>query len=132
MLITDDRFYMKKIFLISILPAIVFLNGCNNGTASSPEDFTVTRLRSTGEVSPNPVNLSHCLLPGSKETLESFRHVSKGRLYYMDYDIDFPYEELIAREKEERIAPVPAPASSATMRRASCSSDGIWIRGAEI
>lgn len=101
---------MKK-SLLSILAAAVFgLVSCSNsGMADNPENFTVTRLRSLGEPSPNPVNLSHCLLPGSKETLESFRHVSKGRLYYMDYDIDFPYEELIAREKEERIAPDDYP-----------------------
>ena len=101
---------MKK-SLLAILAAAVFgLVSCSNsGTADNPENFTVTRLRSVGEPSPNPVNLSHCLLPGSKETLESFRHVSKGRLYYMDYDIDFPYEELIAREKEERIAPDDYP-----------------------
>ncbi len=100
---------MKKWLLISLLPAMFCMNSCKNSTANSPEDFTVTRLRSVGEASPNPFNLAHCLLPGSKETLESFRHVSKGRLYYMDYDIDFPFEDFIAGEENERLAPDDYP-----------------------
>ena len=97
----------KTISLLIVSSALVFgLVSCGNSCpANTTEDFKIIRLRSVGEPSPNPVNLSHCLLPGSKETLESFRHVSKGRLYYMDYDIDFPFEDLIPEEKDERLAP---------------------------
>ena len=102
---------MKTIASIIVSSALVFgLASCSNsGPANTTEDIKIIRLRSVGEPSPNTVNLSHCLLPGSKETLESFRHVSKGRLYYMDYDIDFPFEDLIPEEKDERLAPNDYP-----------------------
>lgn len=102
----------KTFFTILVIAAVLLLTATscsNNGSANGPEELSVTRLRSVGEPSPNPVNLSHCLLPGSKETLESFKHVSKGRLYYMDYDIDFPFEDMIPVKKEERLVPNDYP-----------------------
>ncbi len=77
-----------------------------SGTGGQKGGFAVRRLRDLGEVSPNPVgNLSNCLLPGSKETIESFRHVSKGRLYYMEYIAQFPFEEMIVRDPKLRYKP---------------------------
>ena len=98
---------MKKILSV-LLAAVAFITaGCQKDNMQDPqkEEFEVRRLRDLGEVSPNPVNLSHCLLSGSKETLESFRHVSKGRLYYMDYVAEFPFEEMIVRNSELRYKP---------------------------
>ena len=99
---------MKNILSFILAAAAVFtIAGCQKTDLPDPRkgEFQVRRLRALGEVSPNPVNYSHCLLPGSKETLESFRHVSKGRLYYMDYDAEFPFEEMIVREPDKRYKP---------------------------
>lgn len=95
---------MKKILsvLLAALAALAVV-GCKNGSANDP--FEVRRLRDCGEASPNPVNFDHCILPGSRETLESFRHVSKGRLYYMDYLAEFPFEEMIVRDPKLRYKP---------------------------
>ena len=121
---------MKTISLIIVSSALVFgLASCgNSGPANTTEDFKIIRLRSVGEHSPNPVNLSHCLLPGSKETLESFRHVSKGRLFYMDYDIDFPFEDLIPEKKEERLAPNDYPT---LMYKFNSALYGDTVKGSE-
>ena len=99
---------MKKTISILLAAAttLTFV-GCQKTVQpdSREGEFEVRRMRDLGEVSPNPVNFDHCILPGAKETLESFRHVSKGRLYYMDYVAEFPFEEMIVREKEDRYKP---------------------------
>ena len=41
-------------------------------------------------------------LDGSMETLKSFRHVSRGRVYYMDYKVQFPWNEFIIKDKNNR------------------------------
>lgn len=67
----------------------------DEGTGSFVIEGTkITELRSYTEKSPNPINAGNCKLDKSKETLESLRHVSKNRLFYMDYLADFPMNEL--------------------------------------
>lgn len=99
---------MKNLLALLAVVATFTIVGCqddNECECKKEADFAVQRMRDLGEVSPNPVNLSHCILSGAKETLESFRHVSKGRLYYMDYVADFPFEEMIVKDSMLRYKP---------------------------
>ncbi|MDO4801255.1 MAG: hypothetical protein Q4A15_03735, partial [Prevotellaceae bacterium] len=100
---------MKKSILMLLATIATFtIVGCqddNECECKKEKDFSIQRMRDLGEVSPNPVNLKHCILPGYEETLKSFRHVSKGRLYYMDYVADFPFEEMIVRDPKLRYKP---------------------------
>ena len=97
----------KTLSILLAASAALIIAGCQKDPIPDPQkgEFEVKRMRDLGEVSPNPVNLSHCILPGAKETLESFRHVSKGRLYYMDYIAEFPFEEMIVRDPKLRYKP---------------------------
>lgn len=85
---------MKKIcFIISIFA--IALAGCRKSDdLNEIEGTVITELRSYTEKSPNPMNVTNYRLAKSKETLESLTHVSKNRLFYMDYLVDFPMEEL--------------------------------------
>ncbi|MBQ0165288.1 MAG: hypothetical protein KBS75_08860, partial [Bacteroidales bacterium] len=99
---------MKNLLALLAVVATFTIVGCqddNECECKKETDFAVQRMRDLGEVSPNPINQIHCILPGAKETLESFRHVSKGRLYYMDYVAEFPFEELIVRDPKLRYKP---------------------------
>lgn len=99
---------MKKLLALLAVVATFTIVGCqddNECECKKEADFAVQRMRDLGEVSPNPVNLKHCILPGFEETLKSFRHVSKGRLYYMDYVADFPFEEMIVKDPMLRYKP---------------------------
>ena len=91
---------MKKLFLALITTAAIAaiaLTGCKNDEPQVPDitDGTkITELRSYTEKSPNPINATNLKLANSEETLKSLRHVSKNRLFYMDYLTDFPMDKL--------------------------------------
>lgn len=73
----------------------IALAGCRKSDDTNVIEGTViTELRSHTEKSPNPMNVNNYKLAKSKETLESLTHVSKNRLFYMDYLADFPMEAL--------------------------------------
>ena len=86
---------MKKTLLL-ILTSLVCLSGCQKEgpVTTTIEGTKITELRSYTEKSPNPINAGNYKLDKSKETLESLTHVSKNRLFYMDYLADFPMEKL--------------------------------------
>lgn len=86
---------MKKRLLLVCLMALILV-GCQKEKPASTiiEGTKITELRSYTEKSPNPIDVSNLKLDKSKETLESLTHVSKNRLFYMDYLADFPMEKL--------------------------------------
>ena len=87
---------MKKLFLALMAIAAIALTGCkeNEPGVNIIEGTTITELRSYTEKSPNPINTTNLKLANSEETLKSLRHVSKNRLFYMDYLVDFPMDKL--------------------------------------
>ncbi|MCQ2313527.1 MAG: hypothetical protein MJZ84_08825, partial [Paludibacteraceae bacterium] len=88
---------MKKLFLALMAVAVTALTGCkeNEPEANTTEGTKITALRSYTEKSPNPIkDVTNLKLDNSEETLKSLRHVSKNRLFYMDYLADFPMDKL--------------------------------------
>lgn len=85
----------KTIFVLMAVSAITFVGCQKEGPVTNTIEGTkITELRSYTEKSPNPINAGNYKLNKSKETLESLTHVSKNRLFYMDYLADFPMEKL--------------------------------------
>lgn len=78
--------------------AAIALTGCKPDepvvAPSTTEGTKITELRSYTEKSPNPIDSDNYKLAKSIETLNSLRHVSKNRLFYMDYLADFPMDQL--------------------------------------
>lgn len=87
---------MRKIILVVMAVSAVTFVGCQKEgpVTNTIEDTKITELRSYTEKSPNPINAGNYKLDKSKETLESLTHVSKNRLFYMDYLADFPMDKL--------------------------------------
>ena len=85
----------KTILVLMAVSAITFVGCEKEGPVTNTIEGTkITALRSFTEKSPNPIDAGNCKLEKSKETLESLTHVSKNRLFYMDYLADFPMEKL--------------------------------------
>ncbi len=81
--------------------ATITMVGCKEKNDPQHEGATVidgtkiTALRSYTEKSPNPIkDTTNFKLDKSTETLRSLRHVSKNRLFYMDYLADFPMDQM--------------------------------------
>ena len=91
---------MKRLFLALMAVAAIALTGCKDridepSSPSQTDGTKITALRSYTEKSPNPIgDVNNLKLAKSEETLKSLRHVSKKRLFYMDYLADFPMDQL--------------------------------------
>lgn len=95
-----------KISIFGILAAMALLWGCDK----PEEDYNfqnwgmnVIDVTSNGVKSRNPIDYSRCKLSGSRETLESLRHVSRGRVHFMDWQLQIPWEQFV-KEGADRYA----------------------------
>ncbi len=101
---------MKKTLSILLsVAAILTTTGCQKQTPVNPlygGPLNVIRVMENGKELDNPYfgEGFPYNLPKSKETLESFRHVSRGRVYYMDYQVQFPWETIMGKLEGERFA----------------------------
>lgn len=104
---------MKKLFLALMAVAAIALTGCKDKTEPQPEPqpeptpwgkYKPLDVRKNGKVfrEITQAEIDNCKLPGSEATLKSLRHVSRGRVYYMDYDVQIPWENFIQSDKEKR------------------------------
>lgn len=97
---------MRKLFGVLIAVVAITLNGCEkseNKSISEPSHwskYTPLDVRANGKVfrEISAEDIANCKLPGSDVTLRSLRHVSRGRVYYMDYEVQIPWEKFIRRE----------------------------------
>lgn len=88
-------FHFKHIG-IACVSALLVLTSCNKDKGeSSILPVPVQSLFSLGSPVTNPTNAQWCLPEESETTLQSFRHVSKGRLYYMDQYVNIDYPQLL-------------------------------------
>ena len=98
---------MKTISFALLAIATVTFYGCQKTTPEKPiedESLNIINVMENGKKLDNP-NFGKGFpynLPNSKETLESFRHVSRGRVYYMDYQVQFPWKEIMSEREEDR------------------------------
>ncbi|MCQ2370181.1 MAG: linear amide C-N hydrolase [Paludibacteraceae bacterium] len=105
---------MKKLLLILTPVIAIMLAGCkDNGGEPGSYSHGINNpmdVRSNGKefVQESQLQLDICKLKNSAQTLKSLRHVSRGHVFYMDYDVQFPWEELINSDKNSRF-PVHFP-----------------------
>ena len=96
---------MKKFSFVLLAIATVTFYGCQKATPKKPiedEPLNIINVMENGKKLDNPNwGAGPYPLANSKETLESFRHVSRGRVYYMYYDVQFPWDKII-RDKGNR------------------------------
>ncbi len=95
---------MKKIFLALMAIAAIALTGCKESkdepTPSPWDKYKPLDVRSNGKEfrEITDAEIANCKLPGSEATLKSLRHISRGRVYYMDYDVQIPWEKFIRKD----------------------------------
>lgn len=88
--------------------AAITLTGCKESTGEpepTPWDkYKPLDVRKNGKVfrEITQAEIDNCKLPGSDTTLRSLRHVSRGRVYYMDYEVQFPWEKFIRKDSTQR------------------------------
>ena len=99
---------MKKNTFALLAIATVSFCGCQKEMPTptpAEEPLNIINVMEKGKELDNPnyggVGVSFNL-DGSMETLKSFRHVSRGRVYYMDYKVQFPWNEFIIKDKNNR------------------------------
>ncbi|MCQ2312959.1 MAG: linear amide C-N hydrolase [Paludibacteraceae bacterium] len=102
---------MKKTYLALMAVAAIALTGCKEST-DEPEPtpwgkYKLIDVRKNGVEFVQDCQLTPEIyaLENSEKTLRSLRYVpqSKGRVYFMDYMVDFPWEKFI-RDKDHRFA----------------------------
>ena len=98
---------MNRILSISLAAAATLaIAGCQKDTPVNPpqESLNIIKIMENGKQLDNPYfgDPGQYKLAGSMETLESFRHVSRGRVYYMDYKVQFPWEDFIIQPGQPR------------------------------
>lgn len=101
---------MRKLFLAIMALAAIVLVGCkdkNDDPTPSPSPWGKYKpldIRKNGKVFREITQdeIDNCKLPGSEATLKSLRHVSRGRVYYMDYEVQFPWEKFIRKDPDQR------------------------------
>ena len=104
---------MKKITFALLAIATVSFYGCQKEMPTptpAEEPLNIINIMENGKELDNPYYGDGVpyLLDGSMETLESFRHVSRGRVYYMDYKVQFPWENLIKKDNKFNVNDYPA------------------------
>lgn len=100
---------MKKLFFAIMAIAAITLVGCKDNDEPRPTPspwgkYKPLDVRKNGkafrEITQDEI--ANCKLPGSEATLTSLRHVSRGRVYYMDYDVQIPWENFIHEDTTKR------------------------------
>lgn len=92
---------MKKIFLALIAVASIALTGCkvskSEPTPTPTDKYIDVRKNGVEFVQDCQLTPEIYVLDNSEKTLRSLRYVpqSKGRIYFMDYDVHFPWEKYI-------------------------------------
>ncbi len=100
---------MRKLFLAMMAIAAITLVGCKDNDEPRPTPspwgkYKALDVRKNGKVfrEITQAEIANCKLPNSEATLTSLRHVSRGRVYYMDYDVQIPWENFIHEDTTKR------------------------------
>ena len=98
---------MKKSILALLAVATVSFYGCQEDETiiiAGQEPLNIIDVMKNGKKIEN-ANFGkegQYQLEGSMETLTSLRHVSRGRVYYMDYKVQFPWQDFIINPGQHR------------------------------
>ena len=105
-LIFIPQYIMKKLFLALMAVAAIVLTGCKVDNEPIPASkYKPIDVRKNGKVfrEITKEEIDNCKLSGSSTTLKSLRHVSRGRVYYMDYEVQIPWDNFIRKENRYEV-----------------------------